>query len=168
MMARTMTRLKRKGGETNINFKKKSFMERLKERSKVAEEEHPGVTTDVPKYTLTRRAKMLNIKDVELPRTVEDVFDVLPTLDIAKVEFLEQRKMRNVISVEEKLNFEKESEEFNNEVQQDFDDAFGDERKAPVQINEDNFPQAQRDDDFRQDFGPAMPRRRPDVGRDFF
>jgi len=174
-MVKKATRLKTSSAKTNLNVKKEEkkkmlFIPKMKERAKASEIAHPGVINDVHRYTVTKRARIININDIAIPDSIDNIFDIFPTLGIAKIEFFEKMKIQRIVDIEEKLNFENEAQNFDEEVRGDFEDTFGNEemkermrRQEEIEMNE----QAQPMQDDRM-APPQRFRKHPLSGSDFF
>lgn len=105
--------------------KKPSWMDRVRGKLAESEQRNPNRITPKPEMRVVRRPVVVDVGQIPVPESTLDVFDSLPTLTLARRATLERMKMNKVLSMEDEYYLNEASQEFDQEVQQDMNDAFG-------------------------------------------
>lgn len=82
---------------------------------------------------VTRIPVVRDIDEVQLPQTTTDTLLDLPTLVLAKYNHLMMRKQRKIIDEKIRINLPEENEEFESEVEEEYDDFYGDDEEEDFQ-----------------------------------
>lgn len=131
-----MMRIKLPGraGTTNVNMQKEQQQPQQKtawgekRRKELAEAaaRNPNRITPRPDIRVKKRPSLVDLEQIPMPQSPNDLFDMLPTMTLAKQATLERMRMNKIMTLEDEYYLNQESREFDQEVRKDMDDAFGD------------------------------------------
>lgn len=123
-----------------------------------------------PDVTVVQRPRVIDIGQIPVPDNTIDLFDMLPTLTVARRATLERMQMNKILSYEDEYLLNQESQEFDDEIRGDMQDAFGNpemqQRQAQAELMQKQMPDAEPGNDFMpiSDFDrPGPPRRRDNL-----
>lgn len=105
--------------------KKPSWINKVRGKLSESEQRNPNRITPKPEMRVVRRPVMVDVGQVPVAESTLDVFDSLPTLTLARRATLERMKMNKVMTMEEEYYLNEPSQQFDEEVRQDLNDAFG-------------------------------------------
>jgi len=157
-----------RAGSTNINMdieRKLTWREKMHRQLAEAEQRNPHRMTPRPIVQVRQKPVMADLGNIPMPMDTNDLFDMLPTMTVARQATLERMKMNKIMTMEDEYFLGKEAQEFDEEVRGDMNDAFGNHEMQERQERANEMTRQLPDMDMGNDIGMpgaenSMPSRR--------